>query len=74
MNINNTNYDKNQRFIPFVGGALLGGVIGSTYNRPVVYPVYPYYPNNYYPYYPYYPYRRNIRINNFYGIRNKAIR
>ena len=46
--INNDN--KDQRFIPFVGGALIGGVLGSAYSRPRYYG-YPMY-GGYYPYYP----------------------
>lgn len=50
----NFNYDKkentnDERFIPFVGGALIGGVLGSAYSRPRYYP-YPVY-GGYYPYY-----------------------
>ena len=38
-----------ERFIPFVGGALIGGVLGSAYSRPRYYG-YPMY-GGYYPYY-----------------------
>ena len=31
------NKNKDQRFIPFVGGALIGGVLGSAYSRPRYY-------------------------------------
>jgi hypothetical protein len=44
------NKNKDQRFIPFVGGALIGGVLGSAYSRPRYYG-YPMY-GGYYPYYP----------------------
>ena len=47
-NVNLTNNEnKDQRFIPFVGGALIGGVLGSAYSRPRYY--------GYPMYYPYYP-------------------
>lgn len=51
---NNVNDENNEeRLIPFVGGALLGGLAGSTIGRqPYGYYPYPMYYNNYYPYYP----------------------
>lgn len=51
VNINETNQvNKNEeRFIPFVGGALIGGALGSAYSRPRYYG-YPMY-GGYYPYY-----------------------
>jgi len=51
INMDNSNQNKNEeRFIPFVGGALIGGALGSAYSRPRYYgyPVY----GGYYPYYP----------------------
>ena len=46
--VNETN--KDQRFIPFVGGALIGGALGSAYVRPRYYG-YPVMYGGYYPYY-----------------------
>lgn len=52
----NVKEDNDERLIPFVGGALLGGLAGSTIGRQPYgyypYPMYyPYYPNgNYYTY------------------------
>ena len=49
---NNVNSDNEERLIPFVGGALLGGIAGNAIARqPYGYYPYPMY-NNYYPYYP----------------------
>lgn len=45
----NINHSNEERFIPFIGGALIGGALGSAYSRPRYYgPVYPMY--GYYPY------------------------
>lgn len=50
--------NNDQRLIPFLGGLVVGGAVGNTYNRPYYTNYYPY-PNNqtysYYPQYNYYP-------------------
>jgi len=51
--VNNETSNNEERLIPFVGGALLGGIAGNALARPNYYG-YGYVP--YTPYYPYYPY------------------